>query len=320
VLVTGAGGFIGSHLCEELVRRGADVTAVVRYTSRPDPGNLVYAAPEVLDEIEVVRGDLTDPLTARRLVAGAETVFHLAASISVPYSFVAPSEVVAANVLGTLAMLDAARASGVARFIQMSSSEVYGTAQGDFISEEHVLAPQSPYAASKIGADKLAESYWRTYDMAVVVARPFNTYGPRQSARAVIPTIINQALHADEIRIGSTAPTRDFVFVLDTVEGLLRLAESDRAVGQTINIGTGTDVSVGDVIEQVKAITGFRGEVVAEEGRVRPANAEVGRLIADVSLLEQTVGWRPGVSLEDGLRAAVEFFREHPAAATEYAI
>ena len=253
VLVTGAGGFIGSHLCENLVRRGATVRALCRYTSRRSEGNLSELDPDARDAIDVEFGDVRDADLARRLVQGTDVVFNLAASISVPYSFLAPREVVMTNVEGALNMLCAVRDSNVERMVQVSSSEVYGTAQYTPIDERHPLDAQSPYAASKIGADKLAESFNLAFEVPVVVARPFNTYGPRQSLRAVIPTVIAQALAGSDVHLGSSTPTRDFVFVDDTVAGLRALAEQDGVVGGTYNIATGNDVSVAEVVRVVES-------------------------------------------------------------------
>jgi NAD dependent epimerase/dehydratase len=306
-LVTGAGGFIGSHLCERLVREGATVRALCRYTSRRDIGNLAHAAPELRNEIDVRFGDLLDRDFVGTIVRGADTVFHLGASISVAYSYVAPREVVQTNVEGTLNVLQATLDAGTTRLVQMSSSEVYGTARYTPIDEDHPLNAQSPYAASKVGADKLAEAFHLSFGLPAVIARPFNTYGPRQSLRAVIPTIVAQALASSEIRLGSIAPRRDFVFVADTVDALLRLGSSGDHAGRTFNIATGADVAVADVVEIVGAILGRELEVVSEDERLRPPASEVLQLLGAADRIREAVGWTPTTDLRAGLEAVVEW-------------
>jgi NAD dependent epimerase/dehydratase len=322
VLVTGAGGFIGSHLCETLVQRGAEVRALCRYTSRRSVGNLTQVAPDVLEAIDVRFGDVRDGDFVRRLVAGTDVVFNLAASISVPYSFEAPVEVATTNIEGALSVLCAARDEGVARMLQMSSSEVYGTAQYTPIDERHPLDVQSPYAASKVGADKLAESFNLSYGLPVVVARPFNTYGPRQSLRAVIPTVIAQALAGGDLKLGSTTPTRDFVFVADTVAGLIALAEHDGISGGTYNIATGEDISVGDVVEVVGQLLGRPLTVHTDDQRLRPELSEVHQLLGDAAKLRAATGWTPATSLHDGLQAVIDWMgtTELPARSGSYAV
>jgi NAD dependent epimerase/dehydratase len=322
VLVTGAGGFIGSHLCESLVRRGADVRALCRYTSRRSEGNLADVPPDVREAMDVRFGDLRDGDFAKRLVEGTDVVFNLAASISVAYSFEAPREVVMTNVEGTLNMLAAALDAPVAHMIQMSSSEVYGTAQYTPIDERHPLDVQSPYAASKVAADKLSESFQLAYGLPVVVARPFNTYGPRQSLRAVIPTVIAQALAGGDLHLGALTPTRDFVFVLDTVAGLIALAEHDELAGGTYNIATGVDVSVADVVQTVGELVGRELTVHTEEQRLRPPDSEVHQLLGDATRLREATGWAPETSLRDGLRAVIEWMRttELPSRSGSYAV
>lgn len=307
VLVTGAGGFIASHLCEALVRRGADVRALVRYTSRRHEGNLTELAPDVRDAIDVHFGDVRDGDLVNRLVAGTSTVFNLAASISVPYSFVAPREVVTTNVEGALNVLCAARDAGVRRMVQMSSSEVYGTAQYTPIDERHPLDVQSPYAASKVAADKLADAFHLSFGVPVVVARPFNTYGPRQSLRAVIAVIVAQALAGGELKLGAVTPRRDFVFVADTVAGLLALADHHDAAGGTFNIATGADVSVADVVTVVGELLGRELVVRTDEQRLRPEKSEVHQLLGDATKLREATGWAPATSLRDGLQAVIEW-------------
>ena len=307
VLVTGAGGFIGSHLCERLAREGAQVRAFCRYTSRRDLGRLALADAELRSEMETVFGDLADGDFVRRAVTGCDSVLHLGASISVPYSFEAPREVVKTNVDGTLAVLTAARDAGVRRLVQMSSSEVYGSARHVPMDEAHPLGVQSPYAASKVAADKLAEAFHMAFGLPAVIARPFNTFGPRQSARAVIPTIVGQALRGDVVRLGAVSPRRDLVFVADTVDALVRLAASDERAGQTFNVATGTDVSVGAIVEMVGEVLGRELTVVSEEARLRPGRSEVERLVGDPRRMSEAFGWSPATSFEDGLRAVVDW-------------
>lgn len=306
VLVTGAGGFIGSHLCEALVDRGAGVSALCRYTSRRDEGNLAALSPEVHDAIEIRFGDVRDRDFVGKLTRGQDAIFHLAASISVPYSFEAPREVVMTNIEGTLNLLSAAVECEVPRLVQMSSSEVYGTAQYTPIDERHPLDAQSPYAASKVGADKLADSFALTYGLPAVVARPFNTYGPRQSLRAVIAAIIAQALAGGELSLGALTPRRDFVFVRDTVAGLLALADHAELTG-TYNIATGKDVSVQDVVDMVGELLGRELVVCGTEERMRPVNSEVHQLLGDATKLREATGWAPRTDLKTGLQSVIEW-------------
>jgi NAD dependent epimerase/dehydratase len=307
VLVTGAGGFIGSHLVELLIRRGATVRGFVRYTSRGDAGWLDRLDPAVRSEVDVYAGDLTNPEALAGALDGCDTVLHLGALIPIPYSYRHPREFVAANVVGTLNVLEAARGADVHRLVQVSSSEVYGTAQSIPMPEEHVLHPQSPYAATKVGADQLALSYARSFDLPVVIARPFNTFGPRQSARAVIPTIITQALTRDRIELGATETTRDFLYVTDTAEGLVRCAEADGIVGEVLNLGTGQEHSIQEVVELVLAATGKDLPVELAEERQRPPQSEVDRLCAAVEKARERLGWHAKVSFEDGLRRTIDW-------------
>ncbi len=312
VLVTGAAGFIGSHLCEGLVRRGAAVRALLRYTSRQDLGNLDLVAADVRDAIEVVRGDLRDEASVRRAAGGCHVVFHLGALISVPYSFTSPAEFAATNVQGAVSVLNAAREAGAAIVVHTSTSEVYGTARYIPIDEAHPIQAQSPYAASKIAADKMAEAYHLTYGLPVVTVRPFNTYGPRQSARAVLPTIISQALQGDTVRLGSLDPKRDLTFVGDTVEGFIRAAEEPAAVGELINLGTGQAWSVEELVARVGATIGKRLRVASQSERVRPEHSEVLHLQCDAAKAKRILGWAAKTDLDDGLRQTVEWIAGHP--------
>jgi NAD dependent epimerase/dehydratase len=309
VLVTGAGGFIGSHLAELMARSGADVRAFVRYTSRGDHGWLEDVAPDPARAIEVFRGDLANPEAVRSAMEGCEVVFHLGALIPIPYSYLHPREFVTANVEATLNVLEAARREEPARIVLTSTSEVYGTAQHVPIDEEHALHPQSPYAASKVGADQLALSYQRSFGTPVVVARPFNTYGPRQSARAVIPTIITQALTRDVVELGATAPTRDFLYVEDTAAGMAACAAAEGVEGEVINLGTGTEVSIGELAERVLRQLGRDVSVSVDESRLRPKDSEVERLVADTSKAKRLLGWEPTVDLDEGLRRTIEWLQ-----------
>lgn len=311
VLVTGAGGFIGSHLAETLVRQGARVRALVHYNSRNDWGLLELLPEDLKRQVEVVAGDITDPFGVFRAMADCEVVFHLAALIAIPYSYIAPAHYVAVNCGGTLNLLEAARQQQVRRFIHTSTSETYGTAQYTPIDEDHPLKGQSPYSASKIGADKLAESYFLSFGTPVATIRPFNTYGPRQSARAVIPTIISQALTGEVIRLGSLTPVRDLNFVSDTVAGFLKVAESDAAVGQVINVGSGRSVSIGQLARTIIDLMGGRHEIVCEEERVRPEASEVMELLCNYDRAEKLTGWRPEVSLHEGLSRTISFIRDN---------
>ena len=305
VLVSGAGGFIGSHLTELLARRGANVRAFVRYNSRNDYGRLELADPELLAEIEVYVGDLANPEAVARAASGCEVIFHLGALIPIPYSYRHPREFVTSNVEGTLNVLEAARSQELARIVCVSSSEVYGTAQTARISESHPLQAQSPYAATKIAADQLALSYWRAFGTPVVVARPFNTYGPRQSARAIIPTLISQALSHGKVEVGSTSPSRDFLFVEDTAAGILRCAEVDGIEGEVINLGTGLEISIGALAERIFHLIGRDPKLATVAERTRPAASEVERLCADTTKAESRLDWRPSIELDEGLRRTI---------------
>lgn len=310
VLVTGAGGFIGSHLVEALAGRGASVRAFVRYNSRNDYGWLESLDPTTSERVEIFRGDLVNPEAVSRAVEGCEVVFHLGALIPIPYSYVHPREFVVANTVATLNVLEALRRHGSARLVHTSTSEVYGTAQRVPIDEDHPLNAQSPYAASKIGADQLALSYVRAFELPIVVARPFNTYGPRQSARAVIPTIIAQALSgADHLEVGSLEPTRDFVFVEDTVRGLIACAEAQNVDGEVVNLGSGAEVAIGELVERILKLVGVELPVHISDDRRRPPASEVERLLADPGKAKRLLGWTASTSLDDGLARVVDWMR-----------
>ena len=307
VLVTGAGGFIGSHLTERLVALGARTRALVRYNSANSWGWL-DSSPAKAD-VQVIAGDIRDWDSLQRATRGTDILFHLAALIAIPYSYHAPLSYVRTNVEGTLNVLQAALDAGVGLMVHTSTSEVYGTARYVPIDEAHPLQGQSPYSASKIGADKLVEAFHLSFELPVAIIRPFNTYGPRQSARAVVPTIIIQALTEPTVRLGSLSPTRDFNYVADTVEGYIRMAECPGAIGQVINIGSGQETSIGDLAATALRLIGRSVPVVYDGERVRPDSSEVERLCADNGRAHELLGWRPKHALEDGLVQTVEWIQ-----------
>jgi len=311
ILVTGAGGFIGSHLVESLVKEGAQVRAFVRYNSRGVPGHLRNLPPQVQSHLEVVAGDLRDAQAVRQAVAGCQVVFHLGALISIPYSYRQPAEVAETNFNGTLNVLLACRDLGVDRLVHTSSSEVYGTALHEPIDETHPLQGQSPYSASKIGADKLAESFFCTYDLPVVTVRPFNTYGPRQSVRAVIPTIITQALTQSTVRLGNLETRRDYTYVGDTVDGFLLAAQAANVNGMTINLGVGQNIRIGELACKIIKMLEKPVMIVMDPARLRPERSEVLNLISDNRLALQHLKWQPKVSLDQGLEQTIEWIRDH---------
>jgi len=311
VLVTGAGGFIGSHLVEALVTRGDRVRAFVRYTSRAEIGLLSQLPKDVLDQVDIIAGDLRDADAIRRAMRGCQTVFHLGALISIPYSYFHPAEVAEVNLMGTLNILQASLELEVDRLVHTSTSEVYGTARTVPISEAHPLQGQSPYSASKIGADKLVESFHCTYDLPVVTVRPFNTFGPRQSARAVIPTVITQALVKDEILLGSLDTIRDFTYISDTVQGFIQAAEMEGVIGGTYNLGTGAEITIGEMAEKVIQLVDRQISVRLDPIRLRPQKSEVGRLLSDNSLARLELNWIPAISFDEGLKRTIAWIEKH---------
>lgn len=313
VAVTGAGGFVGSTLVGVLVDAGATVRPLVHYRGDGGAGRLPQVlGSERLGEVDLRRGDVRDAEWLRRSVEGCDVVVHLAALVGIPYSYVAPRDVAATNTVGTLNVLEAVRAGDVGRLVHTSTSEVYGSARHVPMAEDHPVSAQSPYAASKVGADALALSYHRSFATPVAVARPFNVYGPGQSRRAVIPTVLAQALAGDVVRIGSDGPTRDFNFVEDTARGLLSIAACNEAVGQVLNIGTGVETSVRRIVELAEEIVGRPLRVEVDAARQRPAASEVDRLVADASRLRELTGWEPTVGLEEGLRRTARWIEANP--------
>ena len=311
ILITGAGGFIGGHLCEALVRQGHDVRALVRYNSTNSWGWLDHVPNEIGSELEVVTGDVRDPNAMRVAMNGIDHVHHLAALIGIPYSYSAPDSYVDTNIKGTLNVLQAARDADVSRVLITSTSEVYGTAREVPITESHPRQGQSPYSATKIGADHLALSYHLSFGTPVTVVRPFNTYGPRQSARAIIPTIITQLMAGvKELRLGSIHPTRDLVFVKDTAQGFIAIAESDRTIGEEINIATQNEISIGDLAAMIMGMVGHMPPIVTSDERLRPVGSEVERLLGSAVKLHELTGWKHLVGLEQGLRETIDWFNE----------
>lgn len=318
VLVTGGGGFIGSHLAEALVRDGAVVTALVHYRGDGSAGFLDESPLE--SEMEIVRGDVRDAPQMLSLTRGKDLVIHLAALIGIPYSYEAPTSYIETNLSGTLNVLEGCRTHDVGRLLITSTSEVYGSARYVPIDEGHPLQGQSPYSASKIAADKMTEAYVASFDLPAVTVRPFNTYGPRQSSRAVIPTVINQALAGGPLRLGSLTPTRDFTFVDDTVRGFLALAAAPEAVGLVVNLGTGYTVTVGEIATLISQLCGLPGVVIeSDPERTRPERSEVARLVSDNALAREVAGWEPLVSLKDGIERTINWFSERgPAGVGRY--
>lgn len=312
VLVTGAGGFIGSHLVETLLERGADVRAFVKYNGRGDWGMLSDVSAESAKKIDVVMGNICDPFFVRTVVRGCDYVFHLAALIGIPYSYVAPADYVMTNIQGTLNVLEACRSEGIKRMIHTSTSETYGTAQYVPIDEKHPMQGQSPYSASKIGADRMVESYHRSFELPTVIIRPFNTFGPRQSARAFIPTVITQALTRDKIVMGSLEPVRDMTYVKDTAEGFIQAGLAEKTVGQEINLGVGCGETIGTMTKMILKLVGKETMPIEQDpSRIRPGKSEVMKLISDNSKAKELSGWTPRYTLEQGLSETIEWVREN---------
>jgi NAD dependent epimerase/dehydratase len=311
VFVTGACGFIGSHLVEALVRRGAKTRALALYDARGSLGWIEDMPADIRASVEVISGDVRDSELMGRLIQKGDTVFHLAALIGIPYSYVAPRSYVETNITGTVNILEACRQKGAARMLMTSTSEVYGSALTVPISEAHPLQAQSPYAATKIAAEKMTESYIRSFELPASIVRPFNTFGPRQSPRAVIPTVLMQVMsEAEEFQIGDLDTTRDFNYVEDTVEGFIRLAECEAALGKTVNIGTGIEISIGKLLEKVQKIGGRTLRVKQDAQRIRPVASEVRRLCADASYLKQLTGWSPASRLDGGLTTTLAWMKK----------
>lgn len=311
ILITGSDGFIGSHLTEKLVQNGCDVRAFVLYNSFNSWGWLDHLQPDIKKSLDIFAGDIRDPHGVKKAVAGCDIVFHLAALIGIPYSYHSPDTYVDTNIKGTLNILQAARELGAEKVLITSTSEVYGTARYVPIDEKHPRQGQSPYSATKIGADSLAESFCRSFNLPLVIVRPFNTYGPRQSSRAVIPTIITQLLAGKkEIKLGSLHPTRDLVFVKDTVNGFIEIAKSDKTSGEEINIATQTEISVGDIAQKLIALIDPNAKIVTEDIRIRPEKSEVERLIGSNEKIRKITSWKQQYTLDEGLKETIAWFRD----------
>lgn len=312
VLVTGAGGFIGSHLVEALLEKGANVRAFVKYNSRGDWGMLSNLPVELQKSLDVIMGNICDPFFVHKAVRGCDYVFHLAALIGIPYSYVAPNDYVSVNVQGTVNVLQACRDERTPRLVHTSTSETYGTAQYVPIDEKHPMQGQSPYSATKIGADKIAESYYNSFELPIVIVRPFNTFGPRQSARAFIPTVISQVLTQDKIVMGSLEPVRDLTFVKDTVGGFIKVGLCDKAIGQAVNLGVGKGYSIGSVVKTILKIMGKEDMTIEQDpARIRPEKSEVMRLVSNNKLAKDISGWEPKYSLEEGLVETIEWVKKN---------
>ena len=311
VLVTGAGGFIGSHLVESLLEKGADVRAMVKYNGRGGWGMLKDLPAESQSKLEVVAGNICDPFFVRNAVKDCDFVFHLAALIGIPYSYVAPADYVQTNIIGTLNVLEACRSEQTPRMIHTSTSETYGTALYVPIDEKHPMQGQSPYSASKIGADKMVESYYKSFELPVVTVRPFNTFGPRQSARAFIPTVISQALAHDQIVMGSLEPVRDLTFVKDTAEGFIKVGLCDTVIGQAVNLGVGHGDTIGDVVKMILKIINKEVKIIQDPARIRPQKSEVMQLVSDNSIAKNICGWAPKYSLKQGLEETIEWIKHN---------
>jgi NAD dependent epimerase/dehydratase len=311
VIVTGASGFIGSHLIEELVKLEAKVSAFVHYNSRGEIGILRFVPPELLAQVDIIEGDLQDGNVVKNAIEDKQTVFHLGALISIPYSYIHPMQVVQTNIIGTLNVLSACRTCHVERLIHTSTSEVYGTACYTPIDEKHPLQAQSPYSASKIGADKIVESFYNAYGLPTVTVRPFNTYGPRQSSRAVIPTIITQALAKNSVRLGNLDTTRDFTYVSDTISGFLCAGSKENIEGKVFNLGTGTEIKIGNLAYKIIEMTGSSATIEIDKTRLRPKDSEVFRLISNHTEATNKIGWEPVITLEKGLLQTIDWIKSH---------
>ena len=312
ILVTGAGGFIGSHLVEALASKGAELKIFIRYNSRNDFGMIKHIPSDIRNNLDVITGDIIDFSTVKKAVKNCDIVFHLAALIGIPYSYVAPGRYVDTNIKGTLNILQASREEGVEKIIHTSTSEVYGTAKYVPIDENHPLEGQSPYSASKIGADMLAHSYFFSFNTPIVIIRPFNTFGPRQSARAVIPTIISQALSENKVNLGMLTTVRDFTYVNDTVNGFIKVAESDISIGDIFNIGTGTGITIGELAKKILTIMECQDiPIYTDCNRIRPEKSEVLNLICDNSKAKSMIGWSPRYSLDEGLKETIDWVRQN---------
>jgi len=307
VFITGAGGFIGSHIVEELLLQGAEVTALVHYNAFSSIGNLQYLEPELLSKIKIEFGDVTDSFQIQKLTKGKDIILHLAALIGIPYSYVAPATYISTNISGTLNVLEAAKTNNIEKVIITSTSETYGTAIYAPIDEKHPMQGQSPYSATKIGADKIGESYFLSFNLPVCIVRPFNTFGPRQSQRAVIPTIINQVLHSNVIKLGSLNPVRDMLYVKDTAKGFLMAAANNNTSGEVINLGTGVGYTIGQITNMIQEILGTNKEIQLDLQRIRPEKSEVFKLICDNSKAEKLIGWKPNYTLKEGLVEAINW-------------
>lgn len=311
ILVTGASGFIGSHLTEMLVLEGSKVRAFVHYNSRNDWGNLEFLSKNISDEIEIIAGDIQDPFSVKKAIKDCQVVFHLASLIAIPYSYQAPQSYAQTNILGAINVMQASLEENVEKVVHTSTSECYGTAQYVPIDEHHPFQGQSPYSATKIGADMIAESYYRSFGVPVSIIRPFNTYGPRQSARAVIPTIIIQALSGNNIKLGDLEPTRDFNYVSDTVDGFIKVAVSEKTSGEVINIGSGKEISIGNLAKKIFELLNCNVSIISDSDRVRPENSEVERLLCDNRKAKNLIGWESTTSLDKGLRLTIEWIKEN---------
>lgn len=311
IFITGAGGFIGSHLTEKLVESNAEVKALVKYNSRNDWGMLEYLPDETIDKIEVVNGNLRDFESIYAATKDVDIIFHLGSIIAIPYSYINPKETIETNISGTLNVLNAAKENEVEKIVHTSTSEVYGTAEYVPIDEKHPLKGQSPYSASKIGADKIVESYYLSYELPVATLRPFNTFGPRQSARAVIPTIIMQALKSKTIHLGSLTPTRDYTFVKDTANAFIKSAESDKSIGEVVNAGSNFEISIGDLAKKIFDLMNVDIEITTDKQRLRPEKSEVERLWCDNRKAKEILNWKPETSLDEGLKQTIEWIKNN---------